>query len=310
MPVYVNEVVISGLTERIDMVELYNPSNSRTIDISNWFLTDDPKIPKKYKIPSGTVILPNSYKSFTADQFKNDIVVSINGGSIFIFSADANGTLTGFSHGLKYEDGSVGTSFGLKQTSDQRYYSCRLKQPTIGSENSEPVPGEIIISEIMYNPSSNGTEYLEIVNTTDSTIKLESNGIPWKVEGLSFEFPLGTEIKGKEIILLINYLTSVEVFRKQKQIDSSIAIFTYTGNLSNSGEMIAIEKPGKIWADSNGLPQFSYVTVDAVSYRDDEPWPEDADGKGYSLVRKRNDLWGHEPQNWRLSEAGGSPGKN
>lgn len=310
IPVYVNEVVVSGMTDRVDNVELYNPSGSKSIDISNWFLTDNPKAPKKYRIPAGTVMSPNSFKSFTADQFKNDIAVSINGGSIYLFSANADGTLTGFSHGLEYEDGSIGTSYGLKQNSDLHYYTCRFKQTTIGSENSEPASGELVISEIMYNPSSNGTEYLEIVNLTDSTIKLESDDIPWKVEGLSFEFPRGTEIKDKGIVLLVNYMISIDAFRKQKQIDSTVAIFQYTGNLSNSGETITIKKPGKIWADSNGLSHFSYVTVDAVSYSDNEPWPQDADGKGYSLVRKRNDLWGNEPKNWRLSESGGSPGRN
>lgn len=309
-PVYVNEVVVSGMAERIDNVELYNPSTSKSIDISSWFLTDNPKSPKKYRIPAGTIVAPNSFKSFSASQFKNDIAVSINGGSIYLFSAGADSTLTGFSHGLEYEDGIIGTSFGLKQNSSLHYFPCRFKEPTIGRENSEPAPGDIVISEIMYNPSSNGTEYLEIVNLTDSTIKLETDDIPWKVEGLSFEFPRGTEIKGKGILLLINYITSLDTFRKQKQIDSAVAILQYTGNLSNSGETIAIEKPGKIWADSYGLSQFSYVTVDAVSYSDNEPWPEDADGKGYSLERKGNDLWGNEPQNWRLSEAGGTPGKN
>ena len=72
----------------------------------------------------------------------------------------------------------------------------------------------------------------------------------------------------------------------------------FTGNLFNGGELIRI-------ADPQG------VTIREFAYNDSAPWPESADGLGFSLVLDDpNSVPAHgEATNWRASSAvGGSPG--
>lgn len=308
--VYVNEIVTSGLLNRVDKIELYNPSKVNAVDISNWFLTDDRKNPKKFRIPSGTIIQPNGYSIFTADQFKDFMSITINGGSVYLFSANADSNYTGFSHGIDYEDSQIGASFGLICNSDGFYLPCHLNEPTIGSANSKPVMGSVVISEIMYNPTSSGVEFVEITNITDDTVNLFSQETFWKISGISFDFTSAVTLKKGGVLLLINSSASVSTFRTLNHIDSSVIVLQFTGKLSNNGELIAIERYGNAWVDNLGEIRYSAITVDAVAYKDSSPWPKSADGEGYSLVRKDLKAWGNEPLNWKSSDnIGGSPGK-
>ena len=59
-----------------------------------------------------------------------------------------------------------------------------------------------------------------------------------------------------------------------------------------------------------GPSPIPYQDVDIVLYKDRDPWPEKADGDGFSLVRKDFAIWGCEPSNWESSDIkGGTPGK-
>jgi hypothetical protein len=310
IPIYVNELIISGLMSRTDTIELYNPDSSTAVDISNWFLTDNRKDPKKFRIPSGTIIQPHGYTVFAADQFKNDFSILTSGGSIYIFSANDDSSFSGFSHGIDYEEADSGTSFGLIKNSDGHYFASRLTTSTIGSSNSQPVSSDLVISEIMYNPLSGGTEFIEIVNMSTDDVTFSSQGTPWKIDGISFDFPIGVSLNKDGLLVIIGSETSIAAFRSSNKIDSTITVLQYAGKLSNGGETITIERPGSAWVDSDGSIQHSYISIDAVSYKDESPWPKGADGKGYSLVRKSLSSWGNEPENWKKSEnTGGSPGK-
>jgi hypothetical protein len=62
--VTINELLINpdALTEQA--IELYN-SSSQAVDISHWWLSDSAVVPKKFRIPPGTVIPPAAFKSST-----------------------------------------------------------------------------------------------------------------------------------------------------------------------------------------------------------------------------------------------------
>ncbi len=309
-PVYVNEVMVSSSTERKDQIELFNPSLTESVDVSNFFITDDRKTPKKFKIPAGSVIKPNSYLVLTSEQFKNVLTVSTGGGSIYLFGADADGNLTGFSHGIDFEDADEGTTCGLIKNSDGHFFTSTLKTATIGSANSDARMGSIVISEIMYHPANGGAEYIEIANTSADSVPLFSSGFFWKVGGVSFEFSSKTTLQPNAVCLLIDTSFSVSEFRSKYAIDPTVLIFQFDGKLSNDSEMVAIEKPGKTYLDANDIMQCSYITVDAVSYNDRSPWPRKADGDGYSLTRRDLTASGNEPSNWRASDlVGTTPGK-
>jgi len=78
-----------------DWIELYNTSN-KTIDLSKWILTDNPAIPDKYRLPSGTKITPKGYLVIWADEDGKQIglhanfKISASGESISLKDAKGN----------------------------------------------------------------------------------------------------------------------------------------------------------------------------------------------------------------------------
>lgn len=309
--VLVNEIVASTISDNLDMIELYN-SDTEKVDIGNWYLTDDPHDPYKYVIPHNTIIESHGFMVFNSSMFKSDFSVTITGGQIYLLSAYGGG-LGGYSHGIKYEPCNNGTVFGLLKTSNGKYYCSKLKKATKGRPNGPFLPGEIVITEIMYHPRKNEAEFIEIVNRSGKMIQFFNDNAPdysWKIDGISFKFPFNSCLDPGERMLLIDSTITAEIFREKYSVESNVKIFTYSGKLSNSGETITIEKTGNEYVDENGKIAIPYQSVDIVEYSDDYPWPQKADGDGYSLVRKSIVSWGCEPSEWKISDKiGGTPGK-
>ncbi len=104
--VIINETLTHSNLPLVDYIELYNPGTS-PVDISGWYLTDDRNTPKKFKIPAGTVLNANQYLVYTETNFNpspgaaSSFSLSSQGESVYVFAADANGNLTGYSHGFR-----------------------------------------------------------------------------------------------------------------------------------------------------------------------------------------------------------------
>ncbi|MBN1674123.1 MAG: lamin tail domain-containing protein [Kiritimatiellae bacterium] len=149
----------------------------------------------------------------------------------------------------------------------------------------------IRITEIMYNPLGGAEfEFVEIRNTGSSTRGLSD----MQLKGLKYAFPPGTELgSGAMAVLVADEATFTA---RYPNVKTSVAHFgVYRGRLDNGGEKVAL-------LDCEGR------TVTAVRYNDKDPWPEEADGEGYSLVF---DGTGDQddPALWRASNLiGGSPG--
>ncbi len=148
---------------------------------------------------------------------------------------------------------------------------------------------QVRISEIMYNPlAGNEYEFIELQNIGNSDVDLSGAYF----EGIGFTFPTSmAPLAPGEFILLAR---DAEAFAQRYpgvEIDG-----VYTGQLSNSGEEIALRSyDGKL--------------LTSVTYSDDTGWPISPDGRGDSLVLHNPAGDPDDPKNWRASDQiYGSPG--
>lgn len=113
--VYINEVVCKMATYS-DWVEIYN-SNAYAVDLSGWWLSDNPDHPRKWEFPSGTTLQAGEYR-----------VLFLNGGEEnpsdpdgltvdFSLSISGNETLV-----LSLPDGTMVDSMALKAQKNQVSY--------------------------------------------------------------------------------------------------------------------------------------------------------------------------------------------
>jgi hypothetical protein len=168
-----------------------------------------------------------------------------------------------------------------------------------------PSAGTLAISEFMYNPSAPSPaeigagftdaqdfEFIELWNIGSEPLDLSSTAF---TTGITFAFPGGTTLTPGARILAVK---SIAAF--QFRYGNGLAIAgEYSGNLSNGGEQIVLSVGG--------------VPIHDFTYDDSPPWPNEADGGGYSLVLDR-------PQSlpdyslaasWRTSrKPGGNPGNS
>jgi hypothetical protein len=160
-----------------------------------------------------------------------------------------------------------------------------------------------IISELHYHPADPSSveinagfidadlfEFVEITNTGENTIDLSSVRF---TDGILFGFPNGTTLAAGSRLIAVANQAAIE-FRYGAA--TATIVGDYAGNLRNSGEHIRLEA-----ADASPIADFTYG--------DDFPWPESADGPGYSMILAGGDPT--IPLNWRPSTAlGGNPGSS
>ncbi|MFY0626901.1 MAG: lamin tail domain-containing protein [Reichenbachiella sp.] len=319
-PIIINEILANTSNPLVDKIELYNP-NGEEVEIGNWFLTDEKDIPSKWQIPTGTVIPANGYLAFEnghyvgdqleydANEFGSAFSLSSHGESVYLFSGDANMKLTGYSIGEKYDEVDEGVSIGYYTNSQENNFFIALEKTTFGLENSGPLVGPIIFSEIMYNPAPGFPEFLTVKNMADESINLYSEDNQentWKIEGVKFQFPLGTSIESEELIYIIQDTVSIETFRSLMGLNAVAKVFNMAGGLDNSGEKLGIYKPGPEYTKDD-ISQFEYILVEEVRYLDQSPWPIEADGQGASLLRKEGNRFANDPISWETKTILESP---
>jgi len=148
---------------------------------------------------------------------------------------------------------------------------------------------QLVFNEIMYNPLGQGgvgegeLEFLELKNIGESTLDL--SGLFFS-NGIEFVFPKGTILRFGEYFLLGRNQNALQVYYPGLVVNG-----TYKGRLANEGETVTL---------SAGLG----APVVSITYDDVKPWPELADGRGYSLVVDAVSETGFRSS----ASKGGSPG--
>jgi hypothetical protein len=153
----------------------------------------------------------------------------------------------------------------------------------------------IIISELHYHPLPQDSvdesefEFIELQNAGTETQNLSLDRF---VKGVNYVFPGNTILRPHECLVL----ASDEHYFISRYGFSPFGV--YSGKLDNGGERIA-------------LLDVSGDTLISFRYNDKCPWPEDADGKGYSLVLQNISIPPdyNSAASWRISsQRHGSPG--
>jgi hypothetical protein len=153
------------------------------------------------------------------------------------------------------------------------------------------------ITEIHYHPldleniNDRELEFIELKNMGTSSISLD--GLTF-FRGINYTFPTETQIAPGEYIVLASNPVEFEKRYGFKPFDE------FGGQLANDGETISLQ-------NTNG------DTLIRMAYDDRFPWPNSADGYGYSLVLREENAYTdlNNANNWRASKIiNGSPGKN
>lgn len=155
----------------------------------------------------------------------------------------------------------------------------------------------IRLTEIMYNPPSDGFEFVELHNTSAAAVDI---GAATFTAGVGFTFPTNT-VLGPNSYAVITRTSDIDAFRRYYDLNETVSVFgPYSGALANEGETLTLRT-------APGGP-----IVFTVNYGVASPWPTNANGGGFSLVpvdpASTNIA---SAGSWRSSAlAGGSPGRD
>jgi hypothetical protein len=327
-PVLVNEVLTHPILPEVDAIELHNP-NPAPANVGYWYLSDSPDSPRKYRLPSNTVIPAYGFLALYETNTFNSTNTALDpfglssgGDDIYLFSADSTGRLTGYAHGFDFGPAAPGVSFGRYVTSVGADHFVAQSAITLSSTNAYPVVGPVVIGEFMFYPpelmiggipfDNTRDEFVEIRNITDEPVPLFDPARPantWKVEeAVDFSFPSNAVLAANAFALVVGFdpvadLTSLSAFRSRYGLSTNVPIFgPFDGRLNNSAERLELRRPGLANPVTGAAPM---VLVDRVDYAPLPPWSA-AGGTGASIQRRNLTQYGNDPNNWLA--AGPTPG--
>jgi len=310
--VAINELLTHTDLPLVDAIELHNPT-AVPVNVGGWFLSDDKDVPKKFRIPDNTTIGAGGYLVFDQAQYDtNGLDFNLNslGDEVYLFSGDTGSNLTGYGHEVPFGAAANGVSFGRYVNSVGVEDFVALTTRTLGTTNSRPNVGPVVISEIMFQPPPDGTnenyadEFIELQNIAITNVWLYAAAFPtntWRLgNAVSFHFPTNVTLPVGERLLVVSFdpqtnATTLAAFRATYGLSTEFPIYgPWSGRLDNSGESIELKFP-----DPPELDGFvPYIMVEKVSYRPGAPWPESAAGTGESLQRRTLLEYANDPVNW------------
>jgi hypothetical protein len=293
--ILINEVLPHTSALSGPRVEFHNTTAS-PINISGYYLTDDPQDLTQYRLPSFPDIPAGGFLVINQDQtFGSAFELSPQGGTLILQGADGPGALTGFQKQISYDGAELNVSQGPIEDSLGESTFEALATNTFGAANSGPRIGPIVVNEIMYNPAFlAGDEFIEIKNISGSAVSLAG----WSFSaGVSFVFP-SVSLAAGEYLLVAGM--DPATFRTRNNIPASVQVVgPYTGVLDNGGEELTLAKTGDV---------AQTIIVDRIKYLDESPWPATPDGTGPSLSKLISITYGNDPNNWQSGIADGTPG--
>ena len=316
----INEVMYNPADEKPEWVELTNVSND-SVNLKNWLISDVLSTPTKNFITNENIFIrPNEIfvvakdTSFNSVYTKTDTKIfysnfgslsnTVDGVVIYDFrNAIIDSLLFRSSWGGKKGFSLERISLD-KSTNDSTNWvtSLDFSGSTPGKENSiYNIPvykrNTFAINEIMYDPNSDNSEYIEFYNLSSDSVNVggwrfeDENENFYKLMETSFTVP------PQEYFVLIADSSTINKFDLISYDYKNILNASSLG-LVNTGELILLK-------DARGN------VIDSVFYNDNWNNKNIASSKGKSLERINPALNGNDPLNWNTSvnPLGGTPGK-
>lgn len=301
--VVINELLANSET-LLDTIELFN-TGGMAVDISGWYLTDSNKDYFKFEIPAGTILGAGQYVVFDENDFNagggqepTDFSLSSFGDDVSLLGADDGK----FFFVDRIDFGSTLTDVSLGRLANGVGRTVPLSTPSFGAENLQHRLGELVISEVHYNPTGSdaGLEFVEIYNRTGGTIDLGD----WRLNrGVDFGLP-SLDLPASGVVVAVDFdpilqPATAASFRSHYGIDTSAVLvgpWQSTDVLDDGGETVALERVNDELEP--GATEFEYILIDEVRYDDEVPWSTAADGMGQSLHRATAEAYGNDPHQW------------
>lgn len=293
-----------------DWIELYNPSET-SYDLTDWYLRDS-DFYHGFKFATGTLIPAHGYLVIAEDpdlfqnqypgvSFYGPLGFSLNnkGESITLFDRNDDTVST-----VSYSDtvSWLLTADGIGRSLERKAGSTNLNDPAnwfagcMGGSPGKaytPCNDPLLFSEINYNSAdwADAGDWVEILNT--KSVPLDISG--WKFSDADDEhayfFPAGTILLPMENYIIFSDEAKFET--EFPWIQRKAGPFDF--GLSGSGEALRL-------FDASGILQFSMI------YNDENPWPAEPDGQGYTLELADVNGLMCEGSNWFAGCLEGSPG--
>lgn len=329
MDVVINEVLTHSNAPYSDSIELHNTTN-QPIDVSGWYLSDAGGTPRKFQIPMGTVIAAGGYIVFNEDDFNPTFPLpgqipftlkASEGDDVFLTIPNGTGGTSFIVDSVHFGAAFGNETFGRLPNGVGRL--TPMLQPTLGAANSQPRVGELIISEIGYQPgapsaaalaldpsiTSAHLEFIEIYNRSAVARMLTNSNI---AGGVSFNFAAGASLAAGGTAVIVSFnpaspgnAARLAAFRAHYGIDASVAIMgPFSGSLHDGGALLELLVPDEPPSETPLL--FPKVLSDEALYDNLASWPALIAGSGYSIHRMAPQSDGSNGANWQANAP--SPG--
>ena len=283
--VVINEFLASSAKGVADWIELYNRGES-PVELSGWFLSDNPSNLTDWAIPPGTII--GSGEAIFCNKAEFGFGLSREGGSLYLTRLDGVSIESVVDYAEQWPDVTQG-----RCPDGYPSWAFYTDGGTSGTSNGVPNVARVVINEVMYHPASEneGEEYIELYNLSG----VEQNLTGWRfTDGISYAFPPGSTLAPDQYLVIAH---DPLVVSNKYDLAGLFGPF-FDGRLSNRGEQLELR-------DALGN------IVDSIHYQDRGRWPRAADGDGPSLELLNPEFDNTQPESWRAnleSNVEGTPG--
>ena len=321
--VVISEVLANTDAEpESDSIELFNTTES-PIEIGQWWLSDSAANLFKYQLPAGTVLGAGQRLVLDESDFNpsplnpgpNDFRLSgSEGDDVWLVDHAGNGTgVLWFADDVHFGATASGESLGRWPHSTGRL--SPLNSVTLGTANSDPRVGPLVISEVHYNPGTpspaalaidatltgDDLEFVEVFNPTANSVSLQD----WRIRGgVDIDFSSDTTLAASQTLVVVAFdpdnpanQSRREAFLAHYGIESGVTLVGgYQGQASNNGERLELQRAGTSPPENPLL--IPRLLEDEVLYDNLAPWPTAAAGTGNSLQRNSAIAWGNDSSSW------------